>query len=963
MLWPSVELTQFWLYPLRQSVYTAYGMSDQKSVLPFYRLDAHAALTHLDSKREGLTNAQAAILLEKHGPNLLLQLHKESLLIKYLRQFKDLMILLLLASSAVAFYLGDNRTGPALVALVLFNTLIGFGQEFKAERIMESLQQLVVSKSKVVRSGKLEEVSSSELVPGDVIYIEEGDSVPADVRLLEESELASNDFALTGESNPSRKFTHAISANVELGSRHNLLFMGTTIATGHGYGVVIATGMQTELGRIASLSQDTKSEASPLQKEINHTASLVTKGTVAIGLIILLIAIKADLNFKDSLLFAVGVASSLIPQGLPAEINTALAQAANKLARARALVKKLSAVETLGATNIICTDKTGTLTKNEMTVEQLLIGKTTYQVSGTGYEANGQILHGDKPVSKSILKDMSLFFTTGALASNARVNQPDSEHLSWHVIGDPTEGALITLAKKAGLDPLSLDAKYPELKEFAFDSARKRMSSVRAFGDGKKLYVFVKGAPESVLEHCEDIWDHNHVRSLSQKDQKYILDYNTSQAALAMRNLGYAYKVLPTKTDHNKLVMEDAESGLTWLGMVSMVDPLHEEVPSAMRAAHAAHIKVSIITGDYAITAKAIAAKAGLAKSAEDIVVISGEELRHLEDSRVLELVRKGGVIFSRVSPEDKLRIVGLVKDSGLVVAVTGDGINDAPALKRADIGVAMGRTGTDVAKQSASIVLLDDSFGTLVGAIKQGRIIFQNIKKGALSCFTTNAAELVVNLTSLAAFSIFSVPLALTVMEILAIDLIAELFPIAALGWDKAEGELMREKPRNLHDHILNKQSIVDLLWCGIIIGGLAYVNYLLLIDRAGVDPGRLIGGSSVHMKATAITYLTIVLCQLINILQRRSPNGLFTRYQFHNKQLWLAYTLSISCVLIIIYNPIIAPYFGAGPLGAIDWIFALSAAAIFLAIREFQRYSNKHHSREAVISLHRQLHGSKIN
>lgn len=918
-------------------------MSEESKELAYYRQDAKKVLELLESNKDGLTTTEAHKRLEQYGPNHLEDLHKESVITKYLRQFKDLMIVLLLASAGLSFYLSDQRTGTVLLALVIFNTAIGFFQEYKAERIMESLERLVVPETRVLRDGRQEQVTSVELVPGDIVYIEEGDSVPADLRLIDESELSTNDFALTGESNPSRKFIHAVSADVPLGSRHNLVFMGTTVATGHGYGVVTGTGMHTELGRIASLSADTKSEPSPLQRELNHTATRVTQGTVILCALLLPIAIQADLGLKNAFLFAIGIASSLIPQGLPAEVNTALAHAANKLARARALVKKLSAVESLGSTSVICTDKTGTLTKNEMTVEHFLIGKTVYQVSGTGYEANGEVLNDHhKPLPDGHLKEMELFFTAGVFASNARINPPDDEHATWYCLGDPTEGALITLSKKAGVDPEVLEKTYPELKEFAFDSARKRMSSVRAWGDGKQLYVFVKGATENVLDHCEEIWDCGHTRALSAETRKFILDNNEKYAQEAMRNLAYAYKVLPANTDLNKLKMDDLESDLTWLGMVSMIDPLREEVPEAMADAHKAHIKISIITGDYATTAKAIAAKAGLGISHE-IIVVEGEELKQLDDARVLHLASRGSVIFSRVSPEDKLRIVELVKSSGLVVAVTGDGINDAPALKRADIGVAMGKTGTDVAKQSAEIILLDDSFHTLVGAVQQGRTIFQNIKKGTLSCFTSNSAELVVNLTSLALFSILHVPLALTVMEILAIDLIAELFPIAALGWDPADRQVMTDKPRNPKDHILNRKSIPDLLWCGLLIGGFAIINYLLFFQRQGVSPQHFDTTNAIYAKATAMTYLTIVLCQFGNILQRRSEKGLFTSYQFQNRKLWIALAASLLCVVTIIYNPWIAPYFGAGPLSVIDWFYALGAAGLFLAIREIQRLTRQ--------------------
>jgi Ca2+-transporting ATPase len=931
-------------------------MTEQKDELAYYRLDGTAVMQQLGTKREGLSGTDAVARLEKFGPNKLQELRKESPVVKYLRQFKDLMIILLVASSGVSFWLGDARTAIVLLAIVLFNTTIGFMQEFKAERIMESLERLVVPNAKAMRGGKLEEVTSTELVPGDIVYIEEGDSVPADLRIIEESELATNDFALTGESQPSRKFTHPISAEIELANRHNLVFMGTTVATGHGYGVVVGTGMQTELGRIANLSQDTRADQSPLQREMNHIATRVTQGTVLLCGILLPIAMQADLGLKDAFLFAIGIASSLIPQGLPAEINTGLAQAANKLAKARALVKKLSAVESLGATTVICTDKTGTLTKNEMTVEQLLVGKDTYYTTGTGYEATGSIVdQNHKPLDQDGLKELELFFATGALASNAHINPPDAEHATWYCLGDPTEGALITLARKAALDPDQLDKTYPELKEFSFDSARKRMSSIRHWGDGKQLYIFVKGAPENILERCDHLWNHNHTRPLQQADRKFILGANEKLAQDAMRNLGFAYKVLPATTDLKKLTMEDAESGLTWLGMVSMLDPLREEVPQAMADAHGAHIRIAVITGDYATTATAIARKAGLGRS-HKIIVVEGEKLGDMPDAKVLELATRGSVIFSRVSPEDKLRIVELVKSSGKVVAVTGDGINDAPALKRADIGVAMGRTGTDVAKQSAEIVLLDDSFHTLVGAVKQGRIIFQNIKKSALSAFTSNAGELVVNLLSLAGASLFHIPLAITVMEILAIDLVAELFPIAALGSDPADGELMHDYPRNPRDHILSGRNIIDLLWCGLLMGGLAFGNYLLFFHRHGIDASSVPSGTWIHMKATALTYLTIVICQLGNIMQRRSVHGLFTRYQFRNKTFWGAMVLSVFCVLNIIYNPWITPYFKTSPLAAIDWLYALTAAAIFLSIREFQRLSHNHHNREKIITLHQQ-------
>lgn len=936
-------------------------MNEQQ--LHYYRLTVDESLKSLQTSKDGLSNQEAQKRLETYGPNELKIKPKESPLLTYLRQYKDLMIVLLLASSVASFWLGDSRTSIVLLALVLFNTTIGFLQEYKAERVMESLEKLVINETIAVRGGAKTLVPTSQLVAGDIIYLDEGSAVPADLRLIDEDELSTNDFALTGESDPSRKFLHAISSEVLLANRHNLVFMGTTVATGLGYGVVIGTGMHTELGRIASMSQGISSQVSPLQKEMNHIATKVTQGTMVLCAVLLPVASYAGLGFKEALLFAIGIASSIIPQGLPAEISTALAQAANKLVKAKALVKKLSSVETLGATDIICTDKTGTLTKNQMTVEQFMIGTTSYSVTGQGYEPSGVLLnHTNEPLAEHDRSKLELLFVAGSLASNAQINAPDLEHGEWYCVGDPTEGAVITLAEKAGIDNRQLNILHPELKEFTFDSSRKRMSSIRRFGPKERLHLFAKGSPESILEQCTSIWINGKERAITDSDRKDILTKSDQLAAGAMRNLGVAYRILPANTNPKGISMQRAESRLVWLGLISMIDPLREQVPNAMDAARKAHIKIAVITGDHAITARAIAARAHLAEDPQDIITVQGDELQKLNDTQVLDIARGGNVIFSRVTPEDKTRIVQLLQDSQMVVAVTGDGINDAPALKHADIGVAMGITGTDVAKQSAEVILLDDSFTTLVGAVQEGRVIFQNIRKGALSAFTSNAAELVVNLLSLAAAAFFHIPLAISVMQILAIDLVAELFPIAALGKDRGDGELMSDPPRKLNDHILNRGSVLDLLWCGVLIGSFAFLNYLWFFQRNGVTAIGLAPDTELHMQATALTYLTIVLCQLANIMYRRTSEGIFSRYQLHNRQFWIAISLSIFCVVMIIYNPVISPYFKTMPLGVMDWVYAIGAMSLFIAIREFQRHNRKHH-RQQILDLHQEVLQSSAN
>jgi Ca2+-transporting ATPase len=908
-------------------------MNDDSKQLHYFRLSPEEVLRRLNSHSKGLSSKEATERLKQYGANVLSKAKHEPVIITFLKQFNNLLVIMLLTSAGFSLYLKDSRTATILILIALMNAVVGFSQEHKAETLMKSLEKLVVPQAKVYRDSKLEEIKSTELVAGDVVYVEEGDSVPADLRILEEVELSTNDFALTGESNPSRKFVHAISDEVPLGNRHNLLFMGTTVATGNGQGIVIGTGMHSELGRIAGLSQTTKSESSPLQKEMNHLATRIAQGTIILAVLLTIIALKANLGLHAAVLFGIGIGAAMIPNGLVAEVNITLAQTADRLAKAKALVKKLSAVETLGATNFILTDKTGTLTKNEMTVTQLLIGRNKYSVSGTGYEANGLVIdekgHDLKPEK---LKDLELFFMTAALASNAKVDAPDSEHADWYVVGDPTEGALITLTRKAGLEPEKLNSELPELKEFQFDSARKLLSSVRKRGE--QSVVFVKGAPEAVLSHSVDLWDHGHVRKLTKADREYFSQYNEDEAKAAKRNLAFGYRILPKAAIHQKFVMDEVERDFTFLGFASMVDPLREAVPAAMHTARLAHVKVSIITGDFPTTAKAIAKQAGLS---DNIQVVLGEELPKLADSQILQLVEKGGAIFSRVAPEDKLRIVELVENSGHVVAVTGDGINDAPALKRADIGVAMGRTGTDVAKDASDIVLLDDSFNTLVEAIDQGRLTFKNIKKAARCALTDNAGELFTVLISLATLSFLHIAPAITALQILAIDVVAQILPITALGWDVSQYNIMRERPRNLDDHIINLPSIGGFILYGAAASVLAYVNYLLFFVRHNVSPKFINQSLPLYHQATTLTYVTLVLCLYVYLMFERSDTHehFFTKYLWSNKRLLIAFGVSFFLIGNIVYNPWVQPYFSSGSLSLIDWLAAVGCAGVYMLMR----------------------------
>lgn len=930
---------------------------DDYQRLNYYRLSSEEVISQLHSSSGGLKENEARSRIGRLGPNALAKTKSEPVLLIFVRQFKNLLVIMLLTSAALSVYLGSIKTAIILAAIALMNAIVGFSQEYKAETLVSSLEKLLVTSAKVMRNGKLVEVDSSELVLGDIVEIEEGDRVPADLRIIEEDELSTNDFSLTGESSPSRKFIHAIKGEVPLGNRHNLAFMGTTVATGKARGVVIGVGMHSEIGRIAGLSQTTAREASPLQKEMNNLATRLAQGTVILAVILFVIALKSHFGLHAAILFGIGIGAAMIPNGLVAEVNITLAQSASKLAKAKALVKKLSAVETLGATNYILTDKTGTLTSNEMTVEKVLVGRQQYGVSGKGYEDNGQILSKTgKPLDEKELSDLEQFFAVGVMASNAKVNPPDNDHATWYVVGDPTEGALITLAEKAKVDADKWQRENHEQKEFQFDSARKLFSSVR-FRKGQSI-VYVKGAPEAVLEKSNDLWDHGHVRKLTSKDRSFFTKYNVDEAKDAHRNLAYAYRILPSKFNLKKWTMEKVEQDLVFMGIVSMIDPLREDVPEAMSLSRGAHIRVSIVTGDFPTTAKAVAIKAGLGK---DINVILGSELPHLADSQILQLVEKGGAVFSRVAPEDKLRIVEIVKQSGHVVAVTGDGINDAPALKRADIGVAMGKIGTDVAKEAAEIILLDDSFGTLVNAIEVGRLTFQNIRKACRCAMTDNAGELIAVLAGVAALALFHIPPAISPIQILAIDVVAQILPITALGWDKPLANLMHEEPRNLKDHIINVKAVGGFIGFGALAAIFSYANFLLFFARHHLSPAYLATTNPLYLEATTLTYVTLVLCLYVYLMFERADkhDKFFTKYLWSNKHLLVAFALSFFLIGNLVYNPVIKPYFNTYPLTIIDWLSAVMFSGIYFAFRLLQRHTRKH-TRKAVLELNKQLNNA---
>lgn len=677
---------------------------------PYYQMTAKEVLDALKTSENGLSRDEAERRFKQYGPNEIVEdvvVPKWKL---FLSQFKDLLVLVLIVAGFISLAIGSVRDGTIMFVIVLINALIGFFQEYKANKVLARLKELITSPAKVKIDGELTEIPQWKLVPGDIVYIEAGDKVPADMRIIEAFNLRINEFSLTGESVSQDKSSMAINHDCVLADRENMAYMGTTVATGSAYGAVVETGMRTEMGKIANMTQKTESIKSPLQMELEILAKWLTGVVIIISVGLFGVALWQGLGLFMSMVYALGIAVAAVPQALPAQVTVALASTSKRLAKKKAVVKNLPSVETLGSTTVICTDKTGTLTKNEMTVTKLWFDDEEFEVTGIGYEPKGEILgpHGN-PLSEEEIKELEIMLDAATMASNAEIHPPDEQHKNWYPVGDPTEAALVALSMKAGTRSPKEDEENPEIHEFPFDSERKRMSSVRKFGD--RLQLAMKGATDSVLSVAKYIYRNGKMVPLTEEDRVKIQKINEEWSKNALRVLAIAFRPLePSGKDY---VLEETEKDVVFLGLVGMIDPPKEGVKEAVASCHEAKIRIIVMTGDHAITAQAIGKEIGLYEKGAP-PTYTGSQMEKMSDQKLTEiLMSHQAIIFSRVAPEDKLRIVQLLEEQGEVVAVTGDGVNDAPALKRAAIGVAMGQTGTDVAKEAAELVLLDDSFPT----------------------------------------------------------------------------------------------------------------------------------------------------------------------------------------------------------------------------------------------------------
>jgi potassium/sodium efflux P-type ATPase len=914
---------------------------------------------------DGLSGEEILKRRKIHSFNEIKATGRKSLLLMFLEEFKDLMVIILIVAAILALIAGEDRDAYIILFIVVLNAAIGFIQKFKAEKAIEALKKMMTPRARVIREGRQQEILARELVPGDILVLEEGDAIPADAVLFEANELETQESALTGESTPVQKLTYDIAETASTeAEKENMVFMGTQITHGNGRAVVAYTGMGTQMGKIARLTTQTKKDLSPLEKELLRIGLFVGKVSLVISGILLAVGVFIQgKQFVDTLLFATSVAVAAVPEGLPATVTIALAIGVQRLAKKNAIVKQLSSVETLGSTTVICSDKTGTLTENQMTVKEVYLDQFEISVRGVGYNPHGSvhIEHNKQPcvtigAEKSMYEDyehhrkellslkktnaqlfeaLEIFMIGASVCNNAELAQEDA---GWKILGDPTEGALLTLAEKSGFNLKNLRAEYAKVTEISFDSTRKRMSVIVKDPHGK-LFAFVKGAPDSILSMCDHLLTGGRVMRMDKDSSHKFQALNEDMAGRALRVLGFAYREI-TAEEAASPKKEDIEKNLTFLGLAGMIDPPRPEVKEAVIMAHRAGIRTYIITGDHGLTAEAIAKQVNLVgKSGRPHHVFTGEDIGKMKDHELkTHLSNKDiDIIFARVSPEHKLRIVQLLKENGEIVAVTGDGVNDAPALKRADIGIAMGIAGTDVSKEAANMVLADDSYSTIVTAIKEGRTVYENLKKFVHYIFSCNIAELI---TVFAAI-ILGLPAPLSAVLILCIDLGTDVLPAVALGVDPSEPDIMNRKPRDPGKKIMDRPFTLRFVSLGLLMGAIVMCVYIFTLYRYGWQWGMpLAGDSQTFLKASSTAFALLIVIQMVNAFNSRSAsNSIFKLGFFSNPFLLGAILSSVVLTFILVEVPEVQNYLHTTRLDLWDWALIIGSSLLVLFADEIRK------------------------
>ncbi len=925
-----------------------------------YNLALDEVLEKFSANAGGLSDEEAKKRLKEYGPNKIEKKHGWRWAKLVLHQFNDALVWILLVAAALALFFGEYRDVSIILIIVFLNAVIGFTQEWKAERIMDRIQKLAGDLAAVFRSGRKYEIDAAEIVPGDVIFVTGGDSVPADGYILESYNFHTNSFVFTGESRPEKKEAKLIAEEtLAVADIENMVFTGEQVTMGEAKFVVTATGMKTELGKIAELATEVKEELTPLQKKMRTLGKDVTVLAVAIALAVLVAGGFYHLSWYQNFLFALAVAVAVVPEGLPAALSVALSLGMRRLLRNNVLVKKLIAVETLGSVNIICTDKTGTITKNELMVTKIVLDEKEIGVTGEGYKPEGDFLVDEKKVDPKEIKNLELLMKIAALCNDASLTK---EKDVWKITGDPTEGALVVAARKYDSSENSFGAGETKIDENPFESERMRMSvvyqGIRQPAEGDKgIFSYVKGSPDVLLGLSPKKLTEKGIVPFSDLEKEATRKKYDEMSSQALRVLAFAYRPLPSfaeasdgkgkKSDlsadlpakalASEGALAQAERDLIWVGMMAMIDPPRADVAKAIKECQQSGIRVIMITGDYEMTARAIAEKVGLSMGDEgnredrDDWVIGGKRLSGLSDQEILKKIQNGASVFARITPEQKLRIATILKKSGAVIAMTGDGVNDAPALKKADIGVAMGIIGTDVSKEASDMILLDDDFASIVKGIKEGRTIYHNIRKFVYYVFSSNASEFLTVIFG----TLLLIPAPITAVQILAIDLGTDVFPSLALGLEPAEPGMMKQRPHNPKERLIGSFGFFRLVYVGLIMATGAVVAFLWSMKRGGWDFGQRIDfNSALYVKSTAVTYAVLSMTQMANLLQARSEKlSVFALGFFRNKYVIGAILISVGMLLAFLHVPFFQRYLHMAPIDFKDWLVVAGATlAVFL-------------------------------
>ncbi len=903
---------------------------------PISSLRVPEVFTSLETSPDGLASSEVEARRSLYGSNQLSEPPREPAWRKFLVFTTHPMALLLWVAGGIALWLREPTLGIVIWIVVLVNALFSYWREYRAEQATAALQHLLPSYARVIRDGVEVKIAASEMVAGDVLILAEGDNIPADARLIEEYGLRVNNAVLTGEAVPARKTADAsLREDISEVERPNLVFAGTSVVSGTGRAVVYATGMLTQFGRIARLTQAVREQPSSLQNEMARLTRIISLIALGLGVIVFAVGIvDVDLGINEAFLLALGIIVAAIPEGLPATVTLSLAVAVQRLAQKGVLVKKLSILETLEHVSVICTDKSGTLTQNQMTVRQVWVSGKPLVVTGAGYEPKGEFV--PNPGSEAAEKDLHALLTAAMLCNNSRLNPPSPERPQWSVLGDQTEAALRVVALKSGLQEETLNRVFPRVHEIPFDARRKCMSTIHRVYQPEDSFpeamvgaqiAFIKGAPREVLQLCTHIRMHGEVIPLDNSLRGRVLSANDDYARNALRVLALAYHNLPERV--GSYVTERIETDLIFLGLTAMMDPPRPEVTEAVTTCRQAGIRMVMITGDYGLTAESLARRIGMLTTSNPLI-LTGAELEPLNDIELETLLEKE-VIFARMAPEHKLRLVAAFQARGDVVAVTGDGVNDAPALRKADVGVAMGLVGTDVAKEAADVILTNDNFSAIARAIEEGRTVYDNLRKFTTYIFSSNVPEILpFILTALLAPQVM--PLALGVKQILAIDLGTDLFPALALGSENPEPDVMqrppRQKSRPLVDGSLIRRSF---LWLGLIEAVLCYIGFYFVsnwLDLPALKSLHALIFTSIphgdqYNLAITVYYAGVVMAQIGNAFACRTERnrGRFLGW-LSNPSLLRGIAAELAILLGLIYIPPMAHLFGHVPLPPIIWV-----------------------------------------